>query len=88
MSSGYVQLVHGGERGRRSDSARSDQRWPEARFGLCLHWTGEHQQQPSQLNSEKRRVLPVESQTSKKEKKRQEKKIKEDYVIELPTLCN
>lgn len=62
VSSGHVQLVHGGEWGRWSDSARSDQRWPEARSGLRLHWTGEHKQQPSQLNSEKRRVLPAETQ--------------------------
>lgn len=49
VSSGYVQLVHGGEWSRRSDPARSDQRWTEARFGLCLHWTGESEQYPPQL---------------------------------------
>lgn len=49
MSSGYVQLVHGGERGRRSDSSRSDQRWTEARLGFRVHWTGESEPRAPEL---------------------------------------
>jgi len=71
--SGHVQPVYGGEWGRWGDSARSDQRWTEARFRFRIHWTGEYKL--SQLNRQKREMNSCFLQN-----------ISQKYIIVLLTL--